>query len=399
MSEPLRILMLSHHRRFKAYARSHAMARHLVQRGHAVSLILTANTAKAGIVESDWDGVHVIETPDLLWGRLRSGWDPWNLLNRLVALNKDRGRYDLVHCFETRPATIYPALFYCRRHHLPFLTDWNDWFGRGGIVDELRPGWYRTLFGGVETFYEEAFRARGAGLTVISSALARRAIGLGVARERICHIPGGAFTDTVLPRTREVCRQRVGLPFAGPLLGFSSLDSYLDMTIVIEALSIVAKRHPTVKLILTGNPGKSIVELAKSHGVEDRLHLTGFLSYDDLPWYLGCVDLFLLPFPDKIYNVGRWPNKVCDYMSLGRPTVSNPVGDIKTLFEDHQVGLLAAWDPADFAQKIIDLIENPDLADQLGDNARKVATTIYDWTILTERLEDFYYSILDQERM
>jgi glycosyltransferase involved in cell wall biosynthesis len=78
-------------------------------------------------------------------------------------------------------------------------------------------------------------------------------------------------------------------------------------------------------------------------------------------------------------------------------TVSNPVGDVKTLFENYEVGLLADWDPVDFAQKIVYLIENPDLAHQLGENARNVADTIYDWRILIKRLEDFYFSVLDQE--
>ena len=80
---------------------------------------------------------------------------------------------------------------------------------------------------------------------------------------------------------------------------------------------------------------------------------------------------------------------------MGRPTVSNPVGDIKTLFEKHRIGLLAAWDPADFAQKIVDLLRNQDVARQLGENARRVAVTEYDWRILIGRLEEFYQKVLD----
>jgi glycosyltransferase involved in cell wall biosynthesis len=83
-------------------------------------------------------------------------------------------------------------------------------------------------------------------------------------------------------------------------------------------------------------------------------------------------------------------------MSLGRPTISNPVGDIKTLFEDHEIGFLARWDPADFSEKIIYLIEHPDVAEKLGDNARNIAVTEYDWKILIQRLEDFYYMLLNK---
>jgi len=394
MARTLNILMISHQRRLKSHTRSQAMAKYLVQRGHKVSLMVIADYRKVGIVESDWDGVHTIETPDLLWGRLRSGWDLWNLLNRMAYLSRDKGPYDLVHCFETRPVTIYPALLYCRRYKLPLVTDWNDWWGRGGLIDEVRPRWYRLLFGGLETYYEEAFRKRGVGVTVISTALARRAIGLGVPAERICHLPGGTFPDFFLPRQKAVCRKRIGLPLSIPILGFSSADSHLDLKIVLQALSIVAERYPAVKIIITGKPAKSIIELSKAHGVAGNIHLTGFLPYKELPWVLGCADLFVLPFPDKVYNVGRWPNKVCDYMSLGRPTVSNPVGDIKTLFESYEIGLLAHWDPADFAKKIITLIEHPEIAGKLGDNARDLAITVYDWKLLIRKLEEFYYLLL-----
>ena len=40
-------------------------------------------------------------------------------------------------------------------------------------------------------------------------------------------------------------------------------------------------------------------------------------------------------------------------MSLGRPTVSNPVGDIKALFEKYDIGCLTMWEPADLAENII----------------------------------------------
>ena len=107
-----------------------------------------------------------------------------------------------------------------------------------------------------------------------------------------------------------------------------------------------------------------------------HLILTGFLPYEELPWYLGCADLFVMPFPDKVYNIGRWPSKVNGYMSVGRPTVSNPVGDVEGLFEKHKIGLLAKWDSEDFAQKILFLLEHPDIAGELGRNARRAGFAV-----------------------
>ncbi|HZK67403.1 MAG TPA: glycosyltransferase family 4 protein [Chloroflexota bacterium] len=386
--------MMTHHRRVKAQLRSFAVARHLVERGHQVSLIVTSDDRRGRVVRGEQHGVQVVESPDLLWGKLRSGWDLWNLANRIGYLARDPYSYDLVHCFETRPATIYPALLYARRYRVPLITDWNDWWGRGGIIDELRPRWYRMLFGRVETYYEEAFRTTGDGLTAISTALARRAERLGVPREQILHLPGGIPPEMLQPRELDECRRQVGWTQQGPVIGFSSLDSHLDMELVMRALAIVAARYPTVKLLVTGKSGEAVRRLAMENGVESNLYLTGFLPADQLPLYLGCSDLFVLPFPEKVYNIGRWPNKIGDYMSTGRPTVANPTGDIRTLFESQRVGLLAGWDAQEFAGQILRLIQDPGLARELGANARRVAETQYDWRILVARLEQFYMRVL-----
>jgi len=85
-------------------------------------------------------------------------------------------------------------------------------------------------------------------------------------------------------------------------------------------------------------------------------------------------------------------------MCLGRPTIANPVGDIKELFQKHQVGLSADWDPVDFAEKIMILLEDHEMAARLGENAREVAETEYDWRILTGKLEQFYSRIIQYEK-
>jgi glycosyltransferase involved in cell wall biosynthesis len=390
----MNILMICHHRRHKAVPRPHAMAKHLVERGHHVTLLVIDETRRFGISTSMWDGVQLVETPDLLWGRLRSGWDPWDTLNRLNYLSKDKTKYDLVHAFETRPATIYPALYIANKHKIPLVTDWNDWFGRGGIIALNRPKWYRFIFGGVETYFEENFRAGARGLTVISTGLKERAIDLGISPERILQLPNGTFPDLFVPRPVAECRQHVGLPLNIPILGFSSADSHFDLEVIMDALVLVARQFPDVRLLITGNASHTVMDLANARGVGERLIMTGLLPFEELPWYLGCADLFLLPLPNTTYNCGRWPNKMNDYLSLGRPTISNPTGDIKTLFEHETVGLLAQESAEDFAIKITSLLENKTTATQLGSNARRVAVEQFDWRVLIPRLEDFYLKVL-----
>lgn len=395
MGKSLNILMISHHRRYRIITRQHPIAKELVQRGHRVTILLTANTRRTGITETYWDGFRVIEVPDLLWGRLRSGWDPWSVMWRLFYLGKEKEHYDFVHCFETRPATIYPALYYCRREQVPFFTDWIDWIAGDGLMTTNRPVWYKHLFGWIEGHYEEAFRARAVGLTAISHALIQRAIQLGVKPENILYLTTGTLPDFFQMRSKQEARRRIGLDLDCPVIGFTSSDTYLDMEIIFAALAILVKQIPQIKLMITGQLKPVVLRLAQKYEVENNLILTGFLPYEELPWYLACADLFVLPFPDTVYNRGRWPNKICDYISLGRPTVSNPTGDIQPLFKSPAIGLLADYEPEDFSVKIKCLLDNPELANQLGQNARKFAVNDFNYPNLIGKLEGFYFRILE----
>jgi glycosyltransferase involved in cell wall biosynthesis len=386
--------MIAHKYKNASGPRSHAMARQLVLRGHKVTQVIIAEKKKTGFNEYDWDGVHIVETPDLLWGKMRSGWDPWSVLNRINYFRKDHEPYNLIHCFETRPATIYPALYLQHKRKIPLITDWNDWWGHHGLIDVNRPFLYRLLFGWIETYYEEAFRSNAAGLSVIAKGLETRAIGLGVNPDRICHIPGGASLEFFPIRSAEESRRLSNLPLTDPVLGFCSADSHLDMEIVMASLVHVIKKYPKTKLIITGKVKKDVHKLVDTFNVSDHIIFTGFLPKETYASFLGSADVFLLPMDDKPYNHGRWPNKMGDYLSLGRPTVSNPIGDIKTLFEKYPVGLLAEWDAQDFADKIIYLLEHPNERQTLGEKARWVAENEYSWNNLGDRLESFYMKIL-----
>lgn len=398
MNSLLHVCMITHKQKNASGPRSHAFAAQLAKRGHDVTVLVISEKKRIGTTEYVWDGVRTIETPDLLWGRLRSGWDIWNLYNRIEFLRRENRFYDLIHTFETRPATIYPALYMHKRNNIPIITDWNDWWGHHGLIDINRPWFYRYLFGWLETYYEEAFRANAAGLTVIAKALENRAIKLGVKPERICYIPGGASIQQFPRRTTIECRKEANLPLDVPILGFASADSHFDMEIVMASLRLVAIKYPTVKLLITGKVKKAIHRLVNRFSMEDHVIFSGYLPKESYSAFLGSADVLLLPMADRPYNYGRWPNKMSDYLSLARPTVSNPIGDIKTLFDTYHVGLLSEWDPQDFADKIISFLDDPELAIEYGQKARWVAENKYNWDTFGEELEHFYYKILSTER-
>jgi len=105
---------------------------------------------------------------------------------------------------------------------------------------------------------------------------------------------------------------------------------------------------------------------------------------------LTCADLFLLPFADKVYNRGRWPCKIGDYLASGRPVVSNPVGEVRELMQKHEVGVLTEFEPQAFAAGILQVLSNPKEASRMGAVSREVAETDLAWDGMIDELEKAY---------
>ena len=369
------------------YYRPGCFSRELVRRGHDVTVVTTSDNSRRGITEYDENGVRYVLMPDALWGRLRTGWDVWNLAHRLFYLRHQS--FDLIHAFETRPATIHPVQYLLRKKPTPLVIDWIDWWGRGGLVRENRPAWYPYVFGWVETFYEEHYRTLADGTTVISHALGERAESLGVDPKTIFWIPNGAPVDLfqVLPPKQH--RRDYGLPEDAFIIADSALDVLLGMDIPMKALRKVVESHPDVFLLMTGNRQKELRKLAEKIGVGEHFIHLGSLPYTEVPKALSCADVFVMSYPDRIANRGRWPGRIGTFLAMGRPVISNPVGEVKMLLEQEAVGLLAAEDPEDMARKIVQLKDDSNLRLEMGARARALAEKMT-WSSMTDRLETCY---------
>ena len=361
--------------------------------------MVTADTNRFHLHEEVIEGVNVVEVPDLLWGRARSGWDAWNGVWKLWYLFRQKKRFDIVHLQETRPSTILPVLPFLKLRKLPLVIDWNDWWaGKGGIIAEIRPWWQRWTIGLIEAIFEERFRTLADGTTVISTPLRDRAIELGVPPDRVLVLRGGTNSARYPALPKERCREKLGLPVGDPLIGFSSLDSHLDLELVFQAFGIVRDRFPSSRIIITGQVNSRVQAAAREFGVSESIMWTGYVPQDEFMSYLGCCDVCLLPLIDKTYNRGRWPNKLLDYITVGRPVVANAVGDIADLIVEHGLGHVTDWEPSEFAGAILGILEDPILAEQMGKRGRELAEGELAWSSIASKLEGFYESTISGTR-
>ncbi len=390
MKRPIKLLLIVFNQAGKGtYWRAFHWGRMLARWGHEVTLMATAPQARFFFRLSQPAGLRLVETPDLFSGALRSGWDPWNTLKRIAWLGRED--FDLVHAFEGRPVVLFPALFEKKRG-AKLIMDWCDWFGRGGSVEERPQPLVRWLLRPIETHFEEAYRRRADGTTVINALLREKAIGLGVDPATILLIQNGS--DPGRPQQlREEARKKIGWGKEGQLIGFVGGTFSEDARFMAEAFNRVIAQNNKVKLLLIGYFNR---EIEKGLTDPSKVVRTGRLPYDRVFDYLSACDICWLPLCDNSANRGRWPLKFNDYLTVGRPVVATDVGNLREVIERHQVGLVTGNRSADFAQRTLELLEQPTLQEELGKKARVAAETAFSWEKMTRDLESFYLRILDK---
>jgi glycosyltransferase involved in cell wall biosynthesis len=375
------------------YWRARHFGQHLATRGHTVTAIATSRNRRVGIHVSNLDGVTLVEMPDLLTGSLRSGWDLWNMLNRIAWVRKRS--FDITHVIQARPTALLPALYLKYARDVSLVMDWSDWFGRGGSVEERPNPVVRALLRPVETFFDERFRTCADGSVVICTTLHDKAIALGVPPETILLLPDGAETNRLHPTEHAEARRRLDLPLGVPIIGYIGSIFPRDAELMAHAFDLVCEWIPDVRLLVMGYCPIQIRQLVRT---PEAIIQTGFIEEQYLNDYLASCDVCWLPLEDTNANRGRRPLKLNDYMAVGRPTVATSVGDVATLFNEEAIGLLAADKPEPFAVQTMRLLQDQDLRIAMGQHARQVAETRFSWVQLTDKLETFYRKVLDHRQ-
>ena len=135
---------------------------------------------------------------------------------------------------------------------------------------------------------EDAWRADVRWL-VLSSWLAGELRNRGVPSERIVEVP--AAVPDVPHRQGRPKREATTLMTVGRLIPRKGQD------VVIEAMALLAERHPKLRYLVVGEgPDRSrLMKLISAYGVQDRVKLCGWLPAAELEQAWERADLFVMP--------------------------------------------------------------------------------------------------------
>lgn len=163
------------------------------------------------------------------------------------------------------------------------------------------------------------------------------------------------------------------LIFVGNMATGSSTEAVLHFYNEIYAL--IKKDIPNIKLYIVGkDPSRKILQLASDTSVI----ITGYV--EDVRPYLARASVVIEPITVAMGIRTR----VLEALAMGKPVVatSSAVGGIDiTPNED----IIIADNPNEFAERVIQLLNDEELRGRISKNARKLVEKKYSWEIMSEK--------------
>jgi len=373
-------------------ARAFFIARALAGRGHCVTILMPPydNPADSGRAWQQ-DGVRlenmVLRQDDLV----RRLVVPPRLARRAAALAPD-----VVHVFKPIGYSGLAGLYLQHFSRRPLVVDTDDWEGPGGWSDVN----VHSALGRRFLAWQERHLPRHAiAVTVASRTLQEHMAALGVDPARIFYLPNGPD-----PRLRDLseipsaekarARQEMCVGEAPFALYLGHVPRGSDLDLAVEAMAHLAEEMPAARLVVAG-VGEGLEQVRQQAyrlGLAERvLVLPGWIEHDRAPRYLAAADAIVAPYRDTLINRAKCPAKVVQAMALGRPVVTSRVGQNVEYVEDGRSGLLVEpGDAADLARALRRVLSDPDLAVELGRNARQRIWQRFDWQQQVGIVEDAY---------
>lgn len=295
---------------------------------------------------------------------------------------------DVIHVCKPQPINGLAGLLAARATGRQLYVDCDDYEAGG---NRFSANWQQQLV----RFWEDWLPRQASGVTVNTAFLYQRNRSLGIAENRLVHVPNGIRPERLqAPDPRQVAGLRTALDLAdAPVavyVGTISQNTH-NVGLLVDAFAQVVQQLPQARLLLVGDGEDrlAIQERVRSLGLAKQVVMTGAVSAEQVPLFFSLGHCSIDPVSDDEVARGRSPLKIVESMAVGVPVVTGDVGDRRIMLGDHAGLLIEPGSSTALAQAIIKILNEPKLQQQLSEGAHKQAQ-LYRWDRLAERWFSIY---------
>ncbi|MEX2589277.1 MAG: glycosyltransferase [Chitinophagales bacterium] len=195
----------------------------------------------------------------------------------------------------------------------------------------------------------------------------------------------------------DVFKKREKLPGNEIVIGtVKALEHKYGIDTLLETFELLIKKRPesNFKLYIAGDGSKSEVykKMAGEKQIADKVVFSGNIPNQKIPEYISQFDVYLAlsRLDSESFGVA-----IVEAMACEVPVVVSNVGGLPEVVDHENTGFVVpAENPTAALEAIEKIIEDPNLAKQMGKSARKRVLEKYDWKRNVELMDSIYQDVL-----
>ena len=236
-------------------------------------------------------------------------------------------------------------------------------------------------------------------ISVIADGFVDNLVNKGVPAQKITCIPNWVDTQFIRPLDKEenAFRKAHGLDGKFVIMYSGNIALTQGLETVVEA-AVRLQQHPDIAFVIVGEP-KAIAKLQEycnTCGVTN-VHLLPFQPRAKLPEMLAAADVGLIVQKHNVVSFNM-PSKTQVLLASGRAIVASvpSTGSAAKAIEKSRGGIVVAPEnPEALAASVLELYQNPELAERLGYQGRQFAVERYSFEQALSHYESLFYSVIE----
>ena len=195
-------------------------------------------------------------------------------------------------------------------------------------------------------------------------------------------------------------RDKVNVAPHGITVGMAGrINRWKGQKLLVDAAAIVNKKYPDVIYNIAGEAytgeefiKEDLISYIEEKGLSQSVKLLG--QVNNMSEFYSGLDIFVLPStqPEPFGLV------VIEAMNFGLPVIATNHGGPVEIIEEGVDGYLVDWEDAtQMAERIIELIENPELRKTMGVNGQRKKSEQFSVTAMVNNVEKVFEEILNQK--
>jgi len=201
------------------------------------------------------------------------------------------------------------------------------------------------------------------------------------------HIPNGVDTELFKNYPSQRLKEQLGIHQDFVIGYVGVLREWVEFEPVFAALEALGENYPNLRVLVIGEEGglEKTKDLARRHRISDKVIFSGTVPYTQVPEYISCMDICLIPRKPNPVSEKMLPLKLFEYMACEKPVISTR---LRGIMEAVQNRVVYASTEKEYQEAIVKLYNREELRGEIGREGRRFVEKNYSWQSAASRLEE-----------